>query len=408
VNLQVLLSTVAVLVGGAAAADELLLPKSMERNQRADFAYRFDKGLTGRGSLDIEWRDVVGRLVERRRIPVDLAEAAEVVFSLDLRRAATMGNQLVAHLMLDGVAQNGGNRHLENEVSTSFILPSADNPWSDYQIIMWQGQTPAGYATLKKLGITAGMVQADHRDEASTSMPSLARLVDADLRCYLENIATDFYSPYHKWYDGRPVDWRFVEAKQRFWANPGDRAAFMREPGLSDPEWLNKIHDRLTRSVRAFHPYRPLYYNLGDETGIGDLSAFWDFDLSGLSLAAMREWLKSDYDSLAALNQQWGTAFEGWDEVVPMTTDEAMKRSDENFSAWADFKEWMDIAFARALKSGNDAVHAAYPGAVSAIEGAQIPGWGGYDYFRLATSVDAMELYAMARISRSRARSTRN
>src|SRR6202035_4914918 len=75
-------------------------------------------------------------------------------------------------------------------------------------------------------------------------------------------------------------------------------------------------------------------------------------------------------------------------------SDEAMKRSDENYSAWADFKEWMDIAFARALKSGSDTVHAADPGAVSAIEGAQIPGWGGYDYSRLATSVDAIELYA--------------
>jgi hypothetical protein len=394
VNLQVLLSTLAVLAGGTAAADELVLPKSMERNQPADFAYRFDKGLTGRGALDIEWTDVVGRLVERRRIPVDLAEAPEAVFALDLRRAATMGNQLVAHLTLDGVEQNGGNRYLEKEVSTAFIVPFADHPWSDYQIIMWQGQTPAGYATLKKLGVTAGMVQADHRNEASTAMASLARLVEADLRCYLENIATDFYSPYHKWYDGRPVDWRFVEAKQRYWANPGDRAAFIREPSLSNPEWLNKIHDRLIRSVRTLHPYRPLYYSLGDETGIGDLAAFWDFDFSDFSLAAMREWLKSDYDGLAALNQQWGTAFKSWDEVVPITTDEAVSRSDENYSAWADFKEWMDIAFARALRSGTDAIHAADPGAVSAIEGAQIPGWGGYDYSRLATSVDAMELYA--------------
>jgi hypothetical protein len=303
-----LLSALAALLGGAAAADELVLPKSMERNQRADFAYRSDTDLTGRGSLDIEWSDVVGRLVERRRIPVDLAQAPEMVFSLDLRRAAATGNKIVAHLSFDGIEQNGGPRHRENEISTPFIVPPAANPWSDYQIIMWPGQTPAGYATLKKLGVTAGMVQADHRDEASTSMLSLARLLDADLRCYLENITTDFYSPYHKWYDGRSVDWRFLEAKQRYWASPRDRAAFIREPSLSDPEWLNKIHDRLIRSVRALHPYRPLYYSLGDETGIGDLAAFWDFDLSDLSLAAMREWLKDDYGSLAALNQQWGTA----------------------------------------------------------------------------------------------------
>ena len=155
-NLQVLLSTLAVLAGGTAAADEFVLPKSMERNQPADFAYRFDKGLTGRGSLVIEWTDVVGRVVERRRIAVDLAEAPEAVFALDLRRAATMGNQLIAHLTLEGVEQNGGNRYLEKEVSTAFIVPFADHPWSDYQIIMWQGQTPAGYATLKKLGVTAG------------------------------------------------------------------------------------------------------------------------------------------------------------------------------------------------------------------------------------------------------------
>jgi hypothetical protein len=381
-------------VGGAAAADELISPKPLERNQPVDFTYRFDAALTGRGSLDLVWSDVVGRMVERRRIPLDLVDVAEVVFSLDLRRAVTMGNKLVAHLSLDGVERTGANRHRENELSTSFIVPPADNPWTDYQIIMWQGQTPAGYGTLKELGVTAGMVQADHRDEASTSMPSLARLIDADLRCYLENISTDFYSPYHKWYDDHPVDWRFLEAKQRYWANPGDRAAFIREPSLSDPEWLNKIHDRLIHTVRALHPYRPLYYSLGDETGIGDLAAFWDFDLSDRSLAAMREWLKDDYDSLAALNQQWGAAFKGWDEVVPMTTDESMRRSDGNYSAWADFKEWMDIAFARALKTGSEAVHAADPGAVSAIEGAQIPGWGGYDYSRLATSVDAMELYA--------------
>jgi len=53
----------------------------------------------------------------------------------------------------------------------------------------------------------------------------------------------------------------------------------------------------------------------------------------------------------------------------------------------------MDVAFARALEHGTEAVHRADPHAVSAIEGAQIPGWGGYDYSRLTTSVDVMELY---------------
>ena len=70
VNLQVLLSALAVLVGGAAAADELVLRKSLERNRPAEFefAYRFGAALTGSVSLNIEWRDFVGRMVERSRI----------------------------------------------------------------------------------------------------------------------------------------------------------------------------------------------------------------------------------------------------------------------------------------------------------------------------------------------------
>jgi hypothetical protein len=70
-----------------------------------------------------------------------------------------------------------------------------------------------------------------------------------------------------------------------------------------------------------------------------------------------------------------------------------MKRSDGNYSAWSDFKEWMDLEFARAIAAGTQAVHAADPRAYASIEGAQIPGWGGYDYSRLAAAVDVMEIY---------------
>jgi hypothetical protein len=127
--------------------------------------------------------------------------------------------------------------------------------------------------------------------------------------------------------------------------------------------------------VRALRRYRPLFYNLGDEPGIADLSAFWDFDVSAPSLSEMREWLKGRYGALARLNEQRGSAFARWDDVVPMLPRDAIKRADENFSAWGDFNEWMDVAFARALKIGSDAVDAAHPEAVSAIAGAKIPGW---------------------------------
>ena len=96
---------------------------------------------------------------------------------------------------------------------------------------------------------------------------------------------------------------------------------------------------------------------------------------------------------MAALNLEWGTDFTSWDAVQPMLTDSALARIDGNYAAWNDFKAWMDTAFARAVRAGTDALHRADPDALSGLEGGQLPGWGGYDYFQLAPAVDVLEIY---------------
>ncbi|HKW37971.1 MAG TPA: alpha-amylase family protein [Burkholderiales bacterium] len=276
--------------------------------------------------------------------------------------------------------------------------PAAENRpgagWSDYRAIIWHPQKPGSCAALKEVGIDAGAVIAEDRDQPGKGIEErTAPLRDCGLSWYVENIATDFYSAYHRYTPGKPVNWRFIEAKKAYRDDPRDPRAFIRDPSLSDPSWQEKIRDRLARTVLVHRAHAPLFYDLGDEPGIADVSAFWDFDLSPHSVEGMRRWLKERYGTLAALNAQWGSAFAGWDGVVPMTTAQAMKRSDGNYSAWADFKEWMDAEFARSLALGTQAVHAADPRAYAAIEGGQIPGWGGYDYTRLAAAVDVMELY---------------
>lgn len=372
---------------GPARADRLVFPNSFGSEGSIEVLYRLDRPAAGRGTLDIEWTDVLGRVVAQLHIPVTLAGGSQIRFPLDLDRAVTAENRLLARLSLDHGKTTG-------KADASFIVPPKGDPWSDFRIIMWQPQTPAGWAALKRLGITAGTVLSNREAEPNEFVRrQIAVPLDAGLRWYLENLATDFYSSYHKWSGNKPVNWRFLELKRRYQDDPGDASVFIREPSLSDPSWLGRIRRRVAANVRAFEAYRPLFYNLADEPGIADLSAFWDFDFSTYSLSAMREWLEHRYGSLAQLNEEWGTSFQGWNEVVPQTTDEATQRSDGNFAAWADFKEWMDVAFARAIEAGASAIHAVDPKAIAAIEGAQIPGWGGYDYSRLATAVDAMELY---------------
>jgi hypothetical protein len=368
----------------SACADAIVFPApSAAPDRPLEMRYRFAAPTTGRGVLHIEWRDAAGRIVERRSVGFDLHAGRDIVCRLDTARAVSILNRVRAYATFRGGARRGP------DVTASFLVPPARDAWRDYQIIMWQPQTAAADEALARIGVSAGKIQANRTAPRDLPHDEMAPILASNLRFYVENIATDFYSAYHRWFPDHAVNWRFLAAQQLY--RRGDPAAFLRDPSLSDPQWLKRIHDRVVQTVTAFRPYRPLYYNLGDETGIADLAAYWDFDFSPASLAAMRRWLATQYPDLAALNREWGTDFPRWNNVVPPTTDAAMRRKDENFAAWGDFKEWMDVAFARAIAMGRDAVHGADPHADAAIEGGQVPGWGGYDYARLVHSVDVIE-----------------
>ncbi len=376
-----------------AAADRLTMASPVPRQGAATAVLALEPAATGSGSLRVVWTDDAGRIVLRRTVAVTLDHAKAIAIPLDAGRAVVMANRLAARLVLNGAPAR--------EASTSFFaVPAATGrsaqAW-DYPIIVWQDQTPARAAGLRQLGIDAGRVfgvRGAISPEAAAQR--LAPLLAADLQFYVENIATDFYAAYHRFHPDHPVTWAFDEARALHARDRSDPAAFQRFPSLSDEAALATVRARLTQHVRRFSPYRPLYYSLGDETGIADLAAAWDFDMSPLSLAQFRLWLRAGYGALPALNRQWGTDFAGWGDVLPATTDQAVGSTGDNFGAWADFKAFMDDAFAHAVRAGTQAVHAAAPAgqpALSAIEGAQIPGWGGYDYARLAGAVDVMEMY---------------
>ena len=270
------------------------------------------------------------------------------------------------------------------------LSAQAAGAFDTYQLIMWQDRTPAQIEGMKRIGFTGTKLRATG---GVVDPAELASHIAAGLPWYLENIATDLYAPYHRYTPGKSVTWLFDAAKARRRADPSDTSVFLREPSLSDPVWRDRIARRLQKLVSEQSRYKPLFYNLADEAGIGDLAAAWDADIGEDSLRAMRDWLRTQYPSLAALNAEWGTDFAAWDRVVPELTDQALQRSDGNYAAWADFKAWMDIAFARAVRAGTDALHAAAPGALAGLEGAQLPGWGGYDYSLLAHAVDLIEVY---------------
>lgn len=367
---------------------QIILPgNAFERDSPIHAIFRTASLATGKGQLKIDWTDSYGRLVQSSTIPVVLDDENEIGFVLDLRRAVAMENEVHAHFSFEGTNKKNVKDVRNEDATVSFVAKPPAHSWWDYNIIMWQHYSPADFAVLKTLGINGS------QNVSREPGPPPQFVLQNNLRWYAENIATDFYSTYHHYYPDRQNGWEFDQAKALYQKDPTSKEAFKRHPSLSDEKWLAKIHTRLTEAAKRLAPYRPFFYSLGDETGIAQLASFWDFDFSDESLEAMRDWLKQRYGTLAALNAQWGTHFTKWDLVTPMTTNEAMKSTDGNWSSWGDFKEWMDVAWASALKMGNDAVRAVDPEALVGIGGGQMPGWGGYDYSRIAKALTAIEPY---------------
>ena len=98
--------------------------------------------------------------------------------------------------------------------------------WDDYQIIQWQSRNEPVYAALKRLRITAAKVMANRDGTGTPVERQYAPMLAAGLSWYVENIATDFYSAYHRWFPGRTVNWRFIEAQQRLRQNPDDQTVY--------------------------------------------------------------------------------------------------------------------------------------------------------------------------------------
>jgi hypothetical protein len=108
---------------------------------------------------------------------------------------------------------------------TCIRAPAAE-PLDAYQLLMWQSRTPVQMEGLKRLGFTGtALIAGGGRIDPA----ALATRIGSGLPWYLENIATDFLAPYHRYTPGKPVTWLFDAAKARRRAEPTDPV----RPGLA-------------------------------------------------------------------------------------------------------------------------------------------------------------------------------
>lgn len=333
---------------------------------------------SGQGQLRLTWTDSYRRTVSVESRKVALSNNA-VPFELSLKPAVALLNYLEAELTLGSTTGKAPR--------VEFIV-TPNEPWDDYQVIMYYPYKPEQQDALRRLGVTAGQIQ-----NAGSRRPDGAAIWwKHDFRFYCDQMAYDFFAPYHS--PAIPGKERLMrEAKALYKSDRSRKDAFFRQPCLHDADAEAKAMEKIRQVVSAQMRFKPFFHST-DETGVANLIEAWDFCLCPLTLKAMRKWLMEQYGSLEGINQQWGTQFTRLDDVTPLTTDAMMQRGDDNWSPWADHRTFMNLTFAEAARKASDTVKSVDPAAIGGLVGGQAPSaFGGYDYWLLSKAIDVIEPY---------------
>jgi hypothetical protein len=332
----------------------------------------------GEGSLSLKWTDTYGRLVATENRPVRL-EGDALPILLPLKRAVALQNFLEVELTV-------GKEIIATNKAEFIVTPSEQ--WDDYQVIMYYPYRPEQQPALRDLGVTAGQIQ----NIASRKPDGAGIWWNHDFRFYCDQMAYDFYAPYHT-PALKDKEQRMREAKALYKADRSKKDAFYRQPCLNDHQAEARALARIKEVVTAQKRFRPFFYST-DETGVANLVEAWDFCFCPLTLTAMRKWLIEQYGSLEGINREWGTKYPSLEAVVPLSTDEMMKRGDDNFSSWADHRTFMNLTFAAAGRKASETVRSIDPSAIAGFVGCQMPAaFGGYDYWLLSQALDVAEPY---------------
>jgi len=221
------------------------------------------------------------------------------------------------------------------------------------------------------------------------------QLIEHNMRYYVEGTGNVFFAPYHLWMPDKKKNHYFRVAKNEYKKDRTDLLPWQRQPCLNDPSIQRLITKIFHNAARTNRDFRPYFYSIADEPGIGDQAAPSDFCFAPWCRKEFRAWLKKRYRSLAELNAQWDTTYESWDKVRALTTDETFARKGDNFSPWCDHKEFMDTTLiTTGYGLAADAVRKTDKAARVGGGGFQGPtGVGGWDYWKICQVLDVIEAY---------------
>lgn len=177
------------------------------------------------------------------------------------------------------------------------------------------------------------------------------------------------------------------------------KAQKIRTPCLNDPAIAPRQKNFVKFALNLQKNFgSERFFNMGDEMSITWYTTPVDVCFSQYCLPKFREYLKTIYPSLSALNKHWETEFKSWDEVMPMTFEEVLTRS--NAAPWSTHREFMDKLFADNVNMQADVIRKIFPKGYygpTGLEGKPYV-YGGGTNFQHMRKLTMLSAYGDARI----------
>ncbi len=277
----------------------------------------------GDATITARLYDNYDRLLDERRYPVKAQSQVEQQISLNSTGALTHLARVDCEVSINGV-------RTDRKISEVFVLQP--RRWDDYDIVMYlfgkepiPGIWPAIDEQLRRLNITTlSSYTLSHSKHANFNIQAQTRISGQE-------------SP-----DGAARDY-YVKMKKQY-AEKHDKNLLVREYCLHDPAYRELIRKELKQLAEPWVGFSPMSYYVLEEPSLTCYVDNLDLCFSPHTMRAMRDWLKTEYKTLDALNRQWSTSFKAWDEVTPDDTNEAQQRG--NYASWADHRTFMEKSYA--------------------------------------------------------------
>jgi len=332
-------------------------PKTIKPDAKINFITTLSGKAGDNMSLQIKLTDMSGRLVGDLNQKVLTGQS-------DVKTELTLENPLNNLIRIDAVLYEGSRAASRFQTWLPVRMPC---PADDFRFVVWDSYANEYswfYARkeLYRLGVDAALATVMGRRDPRIKSWNLA-LAGLQMIPYMTRYAISEVNN-----DPLPI----------------------RLPCLSDPEYLKEQRQIWKTKTEQSVPFGPAAYTLGDEN---DLSLNdQEVCFSKSCRAGFREYAKTLYGDINALNQEWDTSFKAWEDIEPIPLEEARKLNQP--ARWVDFRMHMENVFANIHKIGAATVRETDPEALVGFDG----GWDatsftGYDWWKLSKILDFWCIY---------------